>query len=234
MTTHTHILFTDILATTRVLYFLKNSNSTWNQRGDAKGIYFVQIEEYVLRYCYIILYLKGSIIFPDKIISISQGWSPRGNVVQPVFIRRPKFTRQRTTPQTNGEEKCARLQRKTLQGRTPDAHPYVLADIQQVTDTDVARTISYILCPTNRQGCIDRNAKRWGGRRRSIVFPERSRTHEKKKKYCTRSLFLCAGQTENRITSVRKILVIASVEPRTRITSISATVKQLLDVLRKT
>lgn len=52
--------------------------------------------------------------------------------------------------QTNGEEECAAAARKTLQGRTPNAHRYMLADIQQVTDTDVAQTTSYILCPASR------------------------------------------------------------------------------------
>ncbi|KAF7394745.1 hypothetical protein HZH66_007919 [Vespula vulgaris] len=34
------------------------------------------------------------------------------------------------------------------------SHPYVLVDIQQVTDTDVARTISYVLCPARVEvGC---------------------------------------------------------------------------------
>ncbi|KAG7203275.1 hypothetical protein KM043_010369 [Ampulex compressa] len=51
--------------------------------------------------------------------------------------------------ETDEEEKCVRPQRKTLQGRTPDTHPYMLADIQQVTDTDVARTTSYILYLAN-------------------------------------------------------------------------------------
>lgn len=117
----------------------------------------------------------------------------------PIFIRRPEFTRQRTTPQTNGEEKCARLQRKTLQGRTPDAHPYMLADIQQVTDTDVARTISYILYPTNRQGCIDRNAERG-----QSFFPK-GQERMKKKVVFFRYFYAPARQT-NRITSALKYL----------------------------
>lgn len=207
MTTHTHILFTDILATTNAFIFFRKILTRREISSDAKERCILYSNRRVRTTATAILYFKGSIIFPGKIISISQGLVASWKCRAPVFIRRPKFTRQRTTPQTNGEEKCARLQWKTLQGRTPDAHPYVLADIQQVTDTDVARTISYILYPTNRQGCIDRNAKRWGERRRSIVFPERSRTRGKKKILYTFAISMApVRQTENRITSVLKYL----------------------------
>lgn len=71
-------------------------------------------------------------------------------------------TRVHRAPQTKGEEECAAAAKNTARTHTPDAHRYMLADIQQVTDTDVAQTTSYILYPlASLGGC---NRARSGGR----------------------------------------------------------------------
>lgn len=164
-------------------------------------------------------------IFAEKIISVSRSWLPVKMCAGIYTTTRVYQATYNTSDEWRGEMRAAAAKNtaRTHAGcSSVHAGRHSTSDWHWCRANDILHPLAYE--PTG----LHRQERRAG----SIVFPERSRTNEKKS--CVLSLFLCAGPPNEQNNERTKILEIAGVEPHSRVTSISATVKQLLDVPRKT